>query len=123
MPSPGATSASPTRPPTLRSTPITTPDALALRLTDALHTAAAFGRADRRQSWTVAIDLHYVPYYGDKGADQVVGGQKKQGTKFFHCYGTAVLIRKGNGPNRRNDCYRASTGTLATKGVGHREES
>jgi hypothetical protein len=73
---------------------LTALDVLAQRLTDALHAVASFSRVDRRRSWTCAIDLHYVPYYGDKGANRVVGGQKKQGTKYFHCYATAVLIHK-----------------------------
>lgn len=67
---------------------------LAERLSDALHAVAAFCRVDRQRLWTVAIDLHYVPYYGDKNTAQVVGGQKKQGTQFFHGYATAVLIHK-----------------------------
>lgn len=154
---------------------------LTTRLVDALHAVAAFTRRDRLRRWVVAIDLHYVPYYGSRDANRVVGGQKKQGTKFFHCYATAVLIhrrrrytvgllsvekglkpheqvkalleqiasrglviggvvldagfdsgetllllqekglsytvplrRKGTGSNRRNDCYSAPSGTLAT---------
>ncbi len=72
----------------------TTPEILTQRLADALHAVAAFRRVDRQRLWTVAIDLHYVPYYGDRSAERVVGGQKKQGTKFFHGYATAVLIHK-----------------------------
>jgi hypothetical protein len=160
---------------------LTTLPVLTERLVDALHAVAAFCRRDRRRLWTVAIDLHYVPYYGSRSTPGIVGGQKKQGTKFFHCYATAVLIhrrrrytvgllsvekglkphevvralleqigtrglcvggvvldagfdsgetilllqeqrlsytvplrRKGNGSNRRNDCYRQPSGTLAT---------
>lgn len=160
---------------------LTTLPALTERLVDALHAVAAFSRRDRRRLWTLAIDLHYVPYYGSRGTPGIVGGQKKQGTKFFHCYATAVLIhrrrrytvgllsvekglkphevvralleqirtrglcvggvvldagfdsgetilllqeqkvsytiplrRKGKGSNRRNDCYRQPSGTLAT---------
>jgi hypothetical protein len=62
------------------------------RLVDALHAVAAFSRRDRRRLWTVAIDTHSVPYYGSRFAPQVVGGQKKQGTQFFHTYATAILI-------------------------------
>ena len=61
---------------------------------DALHAVAAFSRQDRRRLWTLAIDLHYVPYYGSRSTAGIVGGQKKQGTKFFHCYATAVLIHR-----------------------------
>jgi hypothetical protein len=73
---------------------LTTTDALTPGLVDALHAVAAFTRRDRRRLWAVAIDLHYAPYYGSRDGDGVVGGQKKQGTKFFHCYATAVLIHK-----------------------------
>jgi hypothetical protein len=69
-------------------------DVLAGRLTDALHALAAFSRRDRRRLWTLAIDLHYVSYYGSRTTAHIVGGQKKQGTKFFHCYATAVLIHR-----------------------------
>lgn len=61
------------------------------RLVNALHAVAAFSRRDRRRLWTVAIDTHSVPYYGSRSAPQVVGGQKKQGTQFFHTYATAIL--------------------------------
>lgn len=64
------------------------------RLADALFAVAAFTRRDRLRLWTVAIDLHYVPYYGRRDTPHIIGGQKKQGTKFFHCYATAVLIHK-----------------------------
>jgi hypothetical protein len=73
---------------------LTTIDTLTPRLVDALHAVAAFTRRDRQRLWTLAIDLHYVPYYGSREADGVVGGPKKQGTKFFHCYATAVLLHK-----------------------------
>ena len=69
-------------------------DVLTDRLVNALHAAAAFSRRDRLRLWTVAIDLHYVPYYGSRATAHIVGGQKKQGTQFFHCYATAVLIHK-----------------------------
>lgn len=64
------------------------------RLVNALHAVPTFSRRDRRRLWTVAIDTHNVPYYGSRFAPQVVGGQKKQGTQFFHCYATAILIHK-----------------------------
>lgn len=160
---------------------LTSLDVLTERLVDALHAVTAFSRRDRRRLWTVAIDLHYVPYYGSKDTAGVVGGPKKHGTQLFHCYATAVLIhrrrrytvgllsvlkglkphevvkalldqirsrglsvggvvldagfdsgqtilllqelkvsytvplrRKGQGANRRNECYRQPSGTLAT---------
>lgn len=65
------------------------------RLTDGLLKALyAFGRHLRRRLWVVAIDLHYRPFYGDRHAQGVVGGQKKQGTKYFYAYATAVLVHK-----------------------------
>jgi hypothetical protein len=67
------------------------------RLTDglvkALFEVARFSRQDRRRRWMVAIDTHNVPYYG-KPTSYVVGGQKKQGTKRFFAYATAVLLHK-----------------------------
>ena len=35
-------------------------------LAAALHRVLAFSRLDRRRRWTVAIDTHAVPYYGDR---------------------------------------------------------
>lgn len=69
-------------------------DILTARLVDALHAVATFSRRDRRRLWTVAIDLHYVPYYGSRSTAHIVGGPKKSGTKFFHGYATAVRIHK-----------------------------
>jgi hypothetical protein len=62
-------------------------------LADALH--AFGGRAWRRRRWDIAIDLHYRPFYGDRTAPGVVGGPKKQGTKHFYGYATAVLLHRG----------------------------
>src|SRR6266540_4310528 len=73
---------------------LTTLDVLTQRLVDALHAVAAFSGRDRRRLWTLAIDLHYVPYYGSKKTPGILGGPKKQGTQFFHCYATAVLIHR-----------------------------
>ncbi len=42
----------------------------------------------------MAIDTHYVAYYGQRTAD-VIGGPKKQGTQWFFGYATAVLLHKG----------------------------
>ena len=65
------------------------------RLTDGLLDALyRFGRRLHRRTWVAAIDLHYRPFYGDRAAKGVVGGQKKQGTKYFFAYATAVLIHK-----------------------------
>jgi hypothetical protein len=69
-------------------------DVLTRSLADALHAVAAFSRRDRLRLWILALDLHYVPYYGSRNATRVVGGPKKRGTKFFHGYATAVLIHR-----------------------------
>jgi hypothetical protein len=63
-------------------------------LVDALH--AFGGRPWRRRRWDVAIDLHYRPFYGDRHAPGVVGGPKKQGTKYFYGYASAVLLHRGH---------------------------
>lgn len=61
-------------------------------LVDALH---LFGsRALRRRGWVVAIDEHRTPFYGDRSAEGVTGGQKKHGTKYAYGYATAVLVRR-----------------------------
>lgn len=58
-----------------------------------MHAIAAFSRPDRRR-WTVALDLHYVPFYGDRSAVGVMGGPTQGGTHFFHCYTTAALLHR-----------------------------
>lgn len=62
-------------------------------LVDALYDVLAFSRLDRRRRWRVAIDVNNIPYYGPPTPD-VVGGPKKQGTKWFFAYATAVLLHK-----------------------------
>jgi hypothetical protein len=71
---------------------LTTLEVLTKRLNDALYAVAEFSRLDRRRHWTVAIDTHNVPYYGSRSTPHIVGGQKKQGTKYFHSYATAILL-------------------------------
>ena len=68
-------------------------DQLNRGLNTALFDVAQFSRRDRQRKWMVAIDTHNVPYYGTPTPD-VVGGPKKQGTKQFFCYATAVLLHK-----------------------------
>lgn len=68
-------------------------DQLTRGLVNALYEVAAFSRRDRRRNWMVAIDTHNVPYYGTPTPD-IVGGPKKQGTKQFFSYATAVLLHK-----------------------------
>ena len=64
------------------------------RLVQALFDVAVFSRLDRRRAWMLAIDTHLVPFYG-KPNSHVIGGPKKQGTKWFFGYATAVLLHKG----------------------------
>jgi hypothetical protein len=61
------------------------------RLVEALHRLS--GRL-RRRRWVVAMDLHYQPFYGDRGTPGIVGGQKKQGTNYFYGYATAALVHR-----------------------------
>ncbi len=68
-------------------------DRLVQGLVGALHDVMQFSRQDRRRSWLLAIDTHNVAYYGRRNA-YVVGGPKKQGTKWFFSYATAVLLHK-----------------------------
>jgi hypothetical protein len=67
---------------------------LILGLVQALHDVTQFSRQDRRRRWLLAIDIHNVAYYGQRNA-YVVGGPKKQGTKWFFSYATAVLLHRG----------------------------
>lgn len=63
-------------------------------LAAALHRVLAFSRLDRRRRWTVAIDTHAVPYYGDRATPGITGGPKKGGTHYFFGYATAVLLHR-----------------------------
>jgi len=67
-------------------------DQLTRGLVDALH--ACGGRRWRGRLWDVAIDLHYCPFYGDRSAAGVVGGQKKHGSKYHYAYATAALVHR-----------------------------
>jgi hypothetical protein len=59
-------------------------------LLDALY---LFGsRGLRRREWVLAIDEHRDPFYGDRSAFGVTGGQKKHGTKYAYGYATACLV-------------------------------
>src|SRR6266446_4385996 len=68
-------------------------DRLTRGLVNALYDVMALSRQYRWRRWTVAIDVNNVPYYGPPTPD-VVGGPKKQGTKWFFAYATAVLLHK-----------------------------
>ena len=44
---------------------------------------------------TVAIDLTFIPYYGKKHTQWVVGGKPKKGTSYFHCWATLRIVSLG----------------------------
>lgn len=68
-------------------------DRLVAGLVQALHSVVPFSRPDRRRHWLLAIDTHNVAYYGQH-TPFLVGGPKKQGTKWFFSYATAVLLHQ-----------------------------
>lgn len=68
-------------------------ESVATGLNRCLHQVFQWSRPSRRRRWFLAIDTHFVPYYGRRTAD-VVGGPRKAGTKYFFGYATAVLIHQ-----------------------------
>jgi hypothetical protein len=68
-------------------------DRLGEGLVDALH--SYLPRTIRRRAWDIAIDLHYVPFYGDPKTQGILGGPKKAGTNRFFVYATAVIVHRG----------------------------
>jgi|tagenome__1003787_1003787.scaffolds.fasta_scaffold20631095_1 hypothetical protein len=70
-------------------------EAVAGGLNRALHRVLECSRLDRSRGWEVAIDTHFVPYYGRRTGD-VVGGPRKAGTKHFFGYATAALVARGH---------------------------
>ena len=67
--------------------------ALKRRINAAL--AQPLPKALRKRPWPIAIDLWDLPYYGE--SDKTVRrGQKKTGTRYFHTYATAFVVRKGH---------------------------
>ena len=69
------------------------PQRLAEGLVDALH--GYLPRTLRRRAWDIALDLHYVPFYGPARTPGVLGGPKKGGTQRFFVYATAVVVQRG----------------------------
>ncbi|HET8648055.1 MAG TPA: transposase, partial [Vicinamibacteria bacterium] len=59
-------------------------------LLDALYLLGS--RLLRRRRWVVAIDEHRAPFYGDRSAAGVTGGQRKHGSKYAHGYATCALV-------------------------------
>lgn len=50
-----------------------------------------------RRAWTIAIDWHLVPYYGqpDKSRNELYYGKPQKGTTKFHAYATACIVAHG----------------------------
>ncbi len=50
-----------------------------------------------RRAWTIAIDLHLDPYYGQpqRSRNEIYYGQPKQGTTKFHAYASACIVEYG----------------------------
>jgi hypothetical protein len=69
------------------------PERLADGLVNALH--AYLPRPVRRRAWDLALDLHYVPFYGSARTPGVLGGPKKGGTNRFFVYATAAVVQRG----------------------------
>jgi hypothetical protein len=69
-------------------------DQLTNGLVDALYLFGGSRWRKRKRPWDVAIDLHYCPFYGDRRTSGIVGGQKKQGSKYHYAYATALLIHR-----------------------------
>lgn len=51
----------------------------------------------RRRSWSVAMDWHEVPYYGQplRSRNELAYGKPQRGTTKFHTYATACLVSHG----------------------------
>jgi hypothetical protein len=65
------------------------------RLNDALN--LYLPRNMRRRAWSIAIDWHLDPYYGQpyKSRNEIYYGQPKQGTTKFHAYASACIVQYG----------------------------
>ena len=57
--------------------------------------SAAKTKGAFRKKIIVAIDLTYIPYYGKKLTQWVVGGKTKKGTSYFHCWATLRIVSSG----------------------------
>ncbi|MBX3443974.1 MAG: transposase [Planctomyces sp.] len=51
----------------------------------------------KRAAWTIAIDWHLVPYYGqpERSANELYYGKPTKGTSRFHAYATACIVSRG----------------------------
>lgn len=70
-----------------------TQEQLTRGLVGALYDVASLSRQDRRRRWQLAIDTHNVCYYG-RHTPHLIGGPKKQGTKWYFGYATAALLHQ-----------------------------
>lgn len=101
-------------------------DRLVSGLVQALYDVALFSRQDRRRRWLLAIDTHSIAYYGQK-TPGVLGGPKKQGTKWFFGYATACLLHGHrrytialcplDAPMKPHDIVRTLLEQIATHGL------
>ncbi len=57
--------------------------------------SAAKDKGAFRKKVIVAIDLTFIPYYGKKLTQWVVGGKPKKGTSYFHCWATLRIVSSG----------------------------
>jgi hypothetical protein len=57
--------------------------------------SAAKHKGAFRKKVIVAIDLTFIPYYGKKLTQYVVGGKPKKGTSYFHCWATLRIVSSG----------------------------
>ncbi len=57
--------------------------------------AAAKTKGAFKKKAMVAIDLTFIPYYGKKLTQYVVGGKPKNGTSYFHCWATLRIVSSG----------------------------
>ncbi|MBM4401235.1 MAG: transposase, partial [Crenarchaeota archaeon] len=57
--------------------------------------AAAKAKGAFRRKAIVAIDLTFIPYNGKKITRYAVGGKRKKGTSWFHCWATLRIVSPG----------------------------
>ncbi len=57
--------------------------------------AAAKTKGAFHKKVIVTIDLTFIPYYGKKITQWVVGGKQKKGTSSFHCWATLRIVSSG----------------------------
>jgi len=57
--------------------------------------SAAKRKGTFKKKIITAIDLTFIPYYGKKISQWIVGGKPKKGTSCFHCYATLHIVSSG----------------------------